>query len=347
MKHIHFKKYLLYKYYSGFLSKKFIPRLINNMSNEQLHEYLLKLKVLYNYSKKCYTLREQYTELCINEKERDIGHEIAISITKKYHYDISQFISKITPLIKSRTTYDITENKFYIFNKLETTDDEITNVEVINDEIIDSEITAIKPRVVIKTIQSDEEILDKIILEKQKIIDDIYNLIESKFSDYKVKHTMTLLYMVIQFLSLSNFDIIFNRLDDSNIKLLYNIILDIDKFDFIKLVVHVRKTHLFTNCNDNIDDIIYCDVLLKGETRINPIFIHKHMKISVVVHLLYVQLISNRIRDCDRDTFNEIIDGRLPRISKNIKSKNNVLDSSKNVHELINDNDKLYLYLDY
>jgi hypothetical protein len=44
MKYEHFKKYLLYKYYASFISIKFISKPIDNMSNKQLHNYLLKLK---------------------------------------------------------------------------------------------------------------------------------------------------------------------------------------------------------------------------------------------------------------------------------------------------------------
>jgi hypothetical protein len=75
MKYEHFKKYLLYKYYASFISIKFISKPIDNMSNKQLHNYLLKLNILYNYSKKCYILREEYIKNSIDEDKRDVGHE--------------------------------------------------------------------------------------------------------------------------------------------------------------------------------------------------------------------------------------------------------------------------------
>ena len=345
MKYEHFQKYLLYKYYSSFLSKKFTEKSIDNMSNIQLQNYLLKLKILYNYSKKCYILREEYKKLCINEEQRDIGHDIAINITKKYNYDVLQFINKLSSLIILKNNYKISQNKFDIFteeneieeNENDENDENENKIEENENKIEENEIK-----------ESDDEILDKIILEKQKIVNNIYNILKDKFDDYKIKYGMSLLYMTLQTLSLNNFDIIFNKLSDDKRKLLNDIILNISKFDFVKLVIHVRRMYMFTRLNDNnIEDIIYCDVILKGETKINPIFIHKHMTISFVIQILYIQLIITRIRDSDKKTFEEIIDGRLPKLSKNIKSKNNVLDSTKYVHELINDNNTLYLYLDY
>jgi len=340
MKYEHFQKYLLYKYYSSFLSKKFIEKSIDNMSNIQLQNYLLKLKILYNYSKKCYILREEYKELCINEEQRDIGHDIAINITKKYNYDVLQFINKLSSLITLKNNYKISQNKFDIFTE---------EIEVNEIEVKENEIEEIKNKVKEKKIEeSDDEILDNIILEKQKIVNNIYNILKDKFDDYKIKYSMSLLYMTLQTLSLNNFDIIFNILNDDKIKLLNDIILNTSKVDFVLLILHVRRMYMFTRPNDNnIEDIIYCDVILKSETKVNPIFIHKHMKINFVIEILYIQLIITRIRDSDKKTFLEIIDGRLPKLTKNFKSRNNILDSTKYVHELINDNDTLYLYLDY
>ena len=79
---------------------------------------------------------------------------------------------------------------------------------------------------------------------------------------------------------------------------------------------------------------------------------HRKNLLSHLYHLMvptdfYIQLIITRIRDSDKKTFLEIIDGRLPKLTKNFKSRNNILNSTKYVHELINDNDTLYLYLDY
>jgi len=344
MKYEHFQKYLLYKYYSGFLSKNFIPKPINSMSNIQLQNYLLKLKILYNYSKKCYILREEYKELCINEEQRDIGHDIAIDITKKYNYDVSQFINKISSLITLKNNYKISQNKFDIF----TEENQIEENQV--EEIEENQIIEIKNKVKENKIrESDDEILDTIILEKQKIVNNIYIILKNKFDDYKIKYGMSLLYMTLQTLSLNNFDIIFNKLSDDKRKLLNDIILNTSKFDFVKLVIYVRRMYMFmfTRPNDNIQDIIYCDVILKGETRVNPIFIHKHMKINFVIEILYIKLIITRIRDSDKEKFKEIIGDRLPKLTKNFKSRNNILDSTKYVYELINNNNTLYLYLDY
>lgn len=350
MKYEHFQKYLLYKYYSSFLSKNFIPKSITNMSNKQLQNYLLKLKILNNYSKKSYVLRQEYTELCINEDERDIGHKIAIDITKKYNYDVLQCINKITSLIKLKNNYKISQNQFDIFienNEIENTESEDTeNIENQYIDDIENEVIEIGNKNKIE--ESDDDILDKIILEKQKIVNNIYNILKDKFDDYKIKYSMSLLYMTLQTLSLRNFDIIFNRLSDDKRKLLNDIILDTAKFDFVKLVIHVRRMYMFTRPNDNnIEDIIYCDVILKGETRVNPIFLYKYMKISFVIEILYIQLIITRIKESDRETFLKIIDGRLPKLTKNFKSRNNILDCNKYVYELINNNNTLYLYLDY
>jgi len=349
MKYEHFQKYLLYKYYSSFLSKNFIQKYIDNMSNMQLQDYLLKLKVLYNYSKKCYILRQEYTELCINEDQRDIGHEIAINITKKYNHDVLQVINRITSMITLKNNYKISQNQFDIF--IENNEIQNTEIEENEIEVNEIEIEEIKNKVIEiekKIEESDDEILDKIILEKQEIVNNIYIILKSKFDDYKIQYSMSLLYMTLQTLSLNNFDIIFNRLSDDKRKLLNDIILNTSKFDFVKLVIHVRRMYMFTRPNDNnIEDIIYCDVILKGETRVNPIFLYKYMKISFVIEILYIQLIITRIRESDRQTFLEIIDGRLPKLTKNFKSRNNILDSNKYVYELINNNNTLYLYLDY
>lgn len=350
MKYEHFKKYLLYKYYSGLISKKFIPKCTNNMSNKQLQNYLLKLKILYKYSKKCYVLREEYKELCISENERDIGHEIAIMITKEYNYDVLKLINKITPLITFKIIHKTPQNKFDIFNTLDIEENLIDEIEheIIQHKDDEDEHEHEHEHIIHIIEESDEDILDKIILEKQQIVNDIYNAVQNKFVEYKINYcTMSLLYMTVQLLSLHNFDIIFNRLPHCKKKLLHDIILNIDKFTFIKTIVRVRKTYIFTRPQDNIEDIIYCDVLLKGETKINPIFIQKRMKIDLVIQLLYIQLIHIRIRSTDRKTFEDIIGNRLPKLSKNIKSKNNVLDPDKYVGDLINDNDTLYLYLDF
>lgn len=351
MKYEHFKKYLLYKYYAEFISIKFISKPIDNMSNKQLHNYLVKLKILYNYSEKCYILREEYTKQCIDEDKRDIGHEIAISITKQYNHDVLLFINKILLIIENTRNKTFLQNKFGILTN-ENIDEIIDNDENIDENIDDikneDEIEFCKVKSLGEIKESDDEILDKIILEKQKMIDDIYNILENRFEDYNIKYTMTLMYMSLQFLSLSNFNMVFNILDNDKKKLLYNIILNIDKFDFVKMVVCVNKSYIFNNNkNDNIDNIIHCDVKLKGESRINPVFFDKYVKIDILVRLFYIQMVSCRIRDTDIEMFNKIIDGRVPKLSKSIKSRNNALDSSKYAYELINDNDTLYLYMDY
>ena len=347
MKYEHFKKYLLYKYYASFIPLNFIPKPIDNMSNKQLQDYLLKLGILYKYSKKSYILREEYTKECISEDKRDIGHEIAISITKQYNNDVSLLMNKIKSIVENIPT--VSNNKFDIFtDKVKIEDDD--EIEDENEIEIRNEIKICRMKNISKESkeneESDEEILDKIILERHEMVNGIFNILENKFQEYSVKYTMSLIYMLLQCFSLSNFDKIFHRLDNDKKKLLYDIILGINKFDFIKMIVHVRRSYIFNNDN-NVDNIIHCDVKLKGENKVNPIFFDKSISIGILVKVLYIQLISSRIRETDRQKFAEIIDGRTPRLSKNLKSRNNELDLTKNAHELIDNNDILYLYVDY
>lgn len=341
MKYEYFKKYLLYKYYASFIPIKFIPKPIDNMSNKRLQNYLLKLKILYNYSEKCYMLREEYTKQCIDEDKRDIGHEIAINITKEYNHDVLLLINKIT-LILENTSKSL-QNKFDILAVENEDEDEISDEDTILNE---DEIKFSKIKSLDKIKESDNEILDKIILERQNMIDDIFTILQNKFEDYKIKYSMSLIYMSLQFFSLSNFDYIFNKLDNHKKKELHNIILNINKFDFVKTIVHIRRSYIFNNNDDNIDNIIHCDIILKGETKRNPVFFDKSVTIHILATLFYVQFISCRIRDTDREMFEKIIGDRSPKLSKNLKSKNNALDITKSAHELINNNDTLYLYMD-
>ena len=349
MKYEYYKKYLLYKYYASFITTtKFIPKSINNMSNKELHKYLLQLKILYNYSKKCYILRKEYRDLCIKEYERDIGHEIAISITKQYNYDILQVINKIITKITKQSKNNIIKFNHNIFSSFESENqnenESESESENENENNLDIKKNCKKVNK-LKVIETDDELLDKIILEKQKIVNTIFSALEEKFNNYKLKSSISLLYMSLQYLSLSKFNIIFNKLNDDKKMKIHNIIIDINKYDLVKLIIDVKRTYFFNN-DDNIDNIIYFDVSLKGESIKHPTFFNKNIKINFIIQLLYMKLIFFRIREKDREQFIQIIGDRILKLTKNLNSRANALDPDKYVYELINDNDRLYLYVD-
>lgn len=345
MKYEHFQKYLLYKYYSSYIPVKFVPKSnYQNMSNKQLENYILKLKMLCNYSKKSYILREQF-KLHINEDKRDVGHDIAINITKQYHNDILQFINKITAYLqtpKRKPNFNILKSES---KQSENEQSENESDNIFNETEHETERILIKNKAV-KIEKSDDEILDEIILKKQEMVDKMYLALYNKFTEYNISCHMSLLYMALQTLSLSTFDIIFNRLNDESRRILYDNILLIDKTEFVKLILHTRRTNLI-HPDDNIENIIYCDVILKSETRINPLFMHKSMNIDMLSNILFLKLIYNITREEDREKFKEIIGDRQPKLTKNFKSMRNILDPTKTVGETIENNDTIYFFMDY
>lgn len=68
---------------------------IEEMSREELNEYVRKIQKLYIKSGVCVRLRKIYREMCVSEEKRDKGHEYAIDKANKYTTMCERVIEKI------------------------------------------------------------------------------------------------------------------------------------------------------------------------------------------------------------------------------------------------------------
>lgn len=90
-----FKKYSVYKRYCDMMAQDILQKDVSSMNKKELIEFLNEVKALNKYSQKCYSLREEYRDTCVDEKDRDEGHEIAIEKAKEYHSLTKTVMDKI------------------------------------------------------------------------------------------------------------------------------------------------------------------------------------------------------------------------------------------------------------
>ena len=351
MKHSYYKKFLLYKYYTSLISKNFIPKLINNMSKNELYNYLLELENLYHYSKKSYILREEYRDLCIEENKKDIGHNIAIDIIKKYNYNVLTTINKINKLLIQYNNNNNNNNKYTIlyYKNNETDNNETDNNETDNNETENEDnenSNIIKDNENSNIIKDNEnELLDKIILERQNLLLMLFDSIKNKMNEYKIVYkTNSIIYVTLQFLCLTNFNYVLHKLSNDKIILLNNYITNITKYELVKTVVDVLKTNISFNNTDNIDDIISCNIKVKGMKNLDIIiFINKYSIIRYVAKYIYILL----TQKLDKIKLKQIIGNRIPQLATSLTNKSHILNLDKYVYELIDNNDILYFFMDY
>jgi len=347
--------YLLYKIYSNFITKKFVPKKFKKMNTNKLNNYYMKLKLLYNYSKICYTLREKLRDK-LDENERDTGHDIAIDIVKQYNKDVLETIKQVKLYIdKHNKSKKYNYNNLYdIFNE-NTKDEKIdTKEELIDERNIEYEEQnspiKIKPKLspkttLIKEIE-DDKLLNNLILKQQELHIKTYNVLKDKLNEYNIKWNEYELYFAIQDLSW-NFSIkTYQDFNESDKEEFIKHIYKIDKKELLSLIIHIKQqiTH---DCGD-IDGIYYITVILGGHGGIGQhrLLIHKTNIIQDVIDIIVEK--SNKKLIKDDDYYKQIAEGRTQFILSRAKyyvGKSINIDSKKRVYEEMNNNDTVYLHL--
>lgn len=89
------KKYSIYKRYCDMMAQDILQKDVSSMNKKELIDFLNEVKALNKYSQKCYELREEYRDTCVDEKDRDEGHEKAIKKAKEYHFLTKTVMDKI------------------------------------------------------------------------------------------------------------------------------------------------------------------------------------------------------------------------------------------------------------
>lgn len=85
----------MYKRYCDMLAKDILEQDVSKMDKTALREFLKQVQSLSIYSQKCFSLREEYRDTCVEESKRDEGHEIAIQNAKDYHNLTSLILNRI------------------------------------------------------------------------------------------------------------------------------------------------------------------------------------------------------------------------------------------------------------
>jgi hypothetical protein len=77
------------------LAKNVLEKDVSTMGKTELTDFLQQVQSLNIYSQKCYSLREEYRDKCVEENKRDQGHEIAIQNAKDYHTLTNMILNRI------------------------------------------------------------------------------------------------------------------------------------------------------------------------------------------------------------------------------------------------------------
>lgn len=220
-----FKKYSVYKRYCDMMAKEILQKDVSSMNKKELIEFLNEVRTLSRYSQKCYSLREEYRDTCVDEKDRDEGHEIAIRKAKEYHFLTKTVMDKIASRFyqlessnKGKESMEALASKINGLVLKEPTEESISEASIASSNASSTETLKSKRRRKKKgTSTSVEGSSEESLEEISKVAAEVKNEIESRrdalyneiidsvyaaLVKYNIKFTDEEFYLLIQRLSL-------------------------------------------------------------------------------------------------------------------------------------------------
>lgn len=336
--------YILYKYYNSLITKKFKGKDIHNLNHKQLQKYYVKLTLLYTYSKRCYTLREQYRD-SLDTNLRDANHELTIDIIKTYNQAVLDKLVEIDE-IKEQFSFNKKSLNKTIYEYLQSencTEEPEEEPEKEDNELVNKPGKVVESDASIKKRKEldDNRFLDDIIRKRQNYDMQLYKDLEGKLTDYNLEYDETILFFIIQELSFKCSEKSFKFLVDSEKKRLQRLIQKQNKKQYTDLLQHI--TGQVGHCDT--DDKIHITVVMGGTGAMGSsrIIVSKNAEIKLILNTLVKML----KLDHDDDYKWRIKNGQEHYLSRHklyVTKKFN-LDISKKVYQQINDEDTLYLHL--
>ena len=358
------KVYILYKSYSSLITKNFIKKDIQKMSQSQLFKYFLKLKNDYNYSKSCYKLRIKYRDLYIKKENQDANHDIAIEIVKKYNTDVFETIKKIQTLLKPKNEYNYHVSNIFNLININTNENENNQENEKNESDKDKEkITVIKSKSKSKKSKSkskknknkkdeiqvqilkdieDDKYLNDIFVKKQQLNIEIYIILAEKLEEYNLKYNDHEIFFLNQEICLKHFNSSFSMLYYLDKELLIEKIKKMCKLDLVKFMINVKK-QFKTNFYGNVKDIICIKVKFGGVGGIGEftLFIDKNLQIINLLNSFMFKIIQN-----NADFIKENMIDHYPVFStkQNYKHDKFLFNPNSYIKDIITDNQVIYFH---
>lgn len=356
------KIYILYKYYNSFITKKFIGKNLSVMSSKQLQIYHIQLKILYNYSLKCYKLREEYKQF-LDPNSHDYSHQLAIDIVKKYNNDVLDYINKIELMSKHHLKYKV-NNIYKILDSITNNIDNDNN-DNDNDNDNDNNNTVVnhndndnyndnndvdKDKIKSKLVQNtdDDQFLDDLINQKELEKINVFNQLEYVLIHFNLNYNEYELFFIILELSYDLFKTSFKMLSIHQQSTLVKHILAISKYKLVSLLVRIKSqidTDDITRINNNEEDFININIVMGGTGGSG------HFRVIVNKNIIISQLINIVVSKYNLETDPEVLLRKLCGQKYTLSThqfyvcKKYKINSSKTIFDVTNDEGTVYLHL--